>query len=80
MVLEVYGFIGLVFIWSMKILRIVRQDLSCCFFVSSSDALFSFYICSQAKLKKPNFLNDFFFSRTAFARVTSIPIISSKSF
>ena len=39
------------------------------FFVSSSDALrFTFH---TAKLKKSNFLNDFFFSLTAIARVTS---------
>ena len=30
-------------------------------FVSSSDAL-SFYICSQLKAEKSNFLNDFFLS------------------
>ena len=50
-----------------------------CFFVSS-DALFSFYICSHSKAEKSNFLNDFFLSLTAFARVTSFLTRFSKSF
>ena len=42
------------------------QDLSCCvFLVSSSDALFRFIFVHTAKLKKSNFLNDFFLSLTA---------------
>ena len=45
--------------------------LLCFFFVSSSDALFRFAFVHTAKLKKSNFLNDFFLSLTAFAGVTS---------
>ena len=51
-----------------------------CFFVSSSDALFRFTFVHTAKLKKLNFLNDFFLSLTALARVTSFLTLFSKSF
>ena len=51
-----------------------------CFFVLSSDALFRFTFVHTTKLKKSNFLNDFFLSLTAFAGVTSFLIRFSKSF
>ena len=50
------------------------------FFVLSSDALFCFTFVHTAKLKKSNFLNDFFLSLTAFARVTSFLTRFGKSF
>ena len=50
------------------------------FFVLSSDALFRFTFVHSAKLKKSNFLNDFFLSLTAFACVTSFLTLFSKSF
>ena len=45
------------------------------FFVSS-DALFSFYIWSHLKAEKSKFLNDYFLSLTAFARVMSFLSLS----
>ena len=50
------------------------------FFVSSSDALFRFTFVHTAKLKKSKFLNDFFLALTAFARVTSLLTLFSKTF
>ena len=46
-------------------------------FFSSSDALFSFYNCSHSKAEKSNHVNDFLFSLSAFARVTSFLTLSS---
>ena len=62
------------------VLRVASGILPAMFFVSSSDALFSFYICSHLKAEKSDFLIDFFLSLTAFARVTSFLTLSSKSF
>ena len=41
---------------------------------------FRFTFVHTSKLKRSNFLNDFFLSLTAFARVTSFLTLSSKSF
>ena len=49
------------------------------FFVSSSDALFRFTSVHTAKLKRSNFLSDFFLSLTAFAWVTSFLTLFSQS-
>ena len=46
----------------------------------SSDALFRFTFVHTAKLKRSNFLNDFFLSLTAFARVTLFPTLFSQCF
>ena len=46
------------------------------FFFVSSDALFRFTFVHTSKLKKSNFLNDFFLSLTSFARVTSFLTLS----
>ena len=59
--------------------RMAFQDLPCFVFVSSSDAIFGFTFAYTAKLKKINFLNDFFLSLLAFARVKSFFTLSSKS-
>ena len=53
--IRLYSILGLIFVQSMKILWIVRQDLSCyvfCFVVWRS---FSFYICSHSKAEKIKF-------------------------
>ena len=50
-----------------------------CFFVSSSDALFSFYICSHSKAEKFNFSELLLPLTNGFARVTSFLTLSSKS-
>ena len=46
------------------------------FFVSLSDALFHFTFVHPAKLKRSYFLNGFFLSLTAFARMTSVLSLS----
>ena len=50
------------------------------FFVSSSDALVSFYICSHSKAEKVEFSELLLLTLTEFARVTSFLTRFSKSF
>ena len=57
----------------MKILWIVRQDLSCYVFLFRRLTLFYRFTFDHIKAEKSKFLNDFFLSLTAFARVTSFP-------
>ena len=49
------------------------------FFASLSNAVFRFTFVHTSKLKKSNFLNDFFLSLTLFARVTSILNLSRQT-
>ena len=78
-----YSVLGLVFcLVNENFLNCTSGLVLLCFFVSSSDALFSFYICSHLKAEKSKFLDDFFLSLTAFARMTSFlsPALSRNSF
>ena len=56
--------------------RVVSGILLAMFFVALSGALFRCTFVHTAKLRKSSFLNDFFLSLTAFARVTSFLILS----
>ena len=73
--------LGLVFcLVNENSLNCTSELVSLCFFVSSSDALFRFTFVRTAKLKKSKFLNDFFLSLTAFARLTSFFTLARKIF
>ena len=76
-----YSFLGL------DVCLVNENSLNCssglvllCFLFRRLTLFFRFTFVHTAKLKKSNFLNDFFLSLTASARVTSFLTRFSKSF
>ena len=84
-----YFFAGIVKLvcWSVRLLlRFLFNSLDCisglvllCFLFRRLTLFFRFTFVHTAKLKKSNFLNDFFLLLTAYARVTSFLTRFSKS-
>ena len=62
------------------VIRVASGILPGIFLFRRLTLFFRFTFVHTAKLKKSNFLNDFFLSLTAFARVTSFLARFSKSF